>query len=205
MLNDYLKNKKVVLVGPAAYLHNSKKMNFIDSFDVVVRLNNGYNISEERIQDLGSRTDVLYHCFWGPHFPQSIPFLTYPNIEPFSTDLTKFNLVNQNRVPFEVYDLELYLKLFNLLNSRPNTGTCAIYDLINSQIKSLHVCGITMFKGGYIKGYRKTHVFNSRKEVELENNIHKNHDIGNQIKFLKNIFKDERVTLDKEVRDSIYE
>ena len=36
-LNNYLKDKKVILVGPSKHLLNSNLGEFIDSFDVVIR------------------------------------------------------------------------------------------------------------------------------------------------------------------------
>lgn len=208
-----LKDKKVIVVGPASYLEGSKKGNFIESFDVVVRLNNGYDIHESYIEDVGKRTDVLYHCLWGPHFPNSIPHLnqkvkylkcSYPNILPFSLDIGKFNKVNRDRIKFEPYQLSKYEELFNILESRPNTGTSAIYDLMSYEIKSLHISGITMFDGGYLKKYRNSHVHSSREEVEMENKKFKIHNIQSQIEFLKVFLKNEKITLDKNVGESIY-
>ena len=55
-MKEMLENKRVILVGPAAYLENSKKRDFIESFDVIVRLNNGYITQPNLIQDIGNRT-----------------------------------------------------------------------------------------------------------------------------------------------------
>ena len=61
--NDYLKNKSVIIVAPAAYTTNIEHENtgeFIDSHDVVVRMNGGWGISEKNQKYLGSRTDILF-------------------------------------------------------------------------------------------------------------------------------------------------
>ena len=55
---SYLKNKKVNIVGPADYVNEGE---FIDNYDVVVRVNRGHNMINSPIK-YGSRTDILYHC-----------------------------------------------------------------------------------------------------------------------------------------------
>ena len=72
-------------------------------------------------------------------------------------------------------------------------------------IKSLHISGITMFAGGYQKSYRENYIFNNREEVEKSNLSHKVHNIKNQIEFLKDFLQNNKITLDKEVRESMYE
>ena len=207
-------NKSVILVGPASYMEGSLKAKFIESFDVVVRMNNGYFIDESYVSDVGSRTDILYHCLWGPHFPNSIPLLrsrvgilktSYPNIHPFMQDIEKFNKLNRNRVPVEIYELEKFKFLQNTLRSRPNTGTSAIFDLLSYDISKLHICGVTMFSGGYMEKYRNSFVHKSRREVEIENQKHGVHDIEKQIDFLKKLLNNPIVSMDEEVRRAIYE
>ena len=71
--NHYLKDKSVVIVGPAGYMENSKKGDFIESFDIVVRLNNGWLPTENMYEDVGKKTTVRWHsaaewpntgCMW---------------------------------------------------------------------------------------------------------------------------------------------
>jgi len=57
-LEDYLKDKKVALVGPAPYLRGKKKGSEIDSYDVVVRIQ--HNIYDS--DDYGSRSDIIQSC-----------------------------------------------------------------------------------------------------------------------------------------------
>ena len=40
-LKDFLKDKKVILVGPSESLLKNKNKEFIESFDVIVRVNRG--------------------------------------------------------------------------------------------------------------------------------------------------------------------
>ena len=58
----YLTGKNVVLVGPASTLRGRPGMGyFIDSHDVVVRLNHAWPLPDALKPDIGSRIDVIYH------------------------------------------------------------------------------------------------------------------------------------------------
>lgn len=213
MIEDLVQNKKVIIIGPASYLDNSLKKEFIDSFDTVIRLNNSYKICKNSIKDIGDRTDILYHCLWGPHFPNSIPLLknnvkilktSYPKIPPFSFDIDRFIKANCDRVPFEIYETNKYKELCDLVGSRPNTGTMAIFDLLSYKFDRLHISGITMFDGGYMGSYRDSFMHDSREQVVKENEIYKIHNIKEQIIFLRKALIHDKITLDEEVKESIY-
>lgn len=57
---DYVRGKRIIMVGPAPYLEGQKMGKEIDSYDIVVRINHGILLSKNNPEDYGSRTDVLY-------------------------------------------------------------------------------------------------------------------------------------------------
>ena len=57
---NFLKDKKVIIVGPAESLLERGDGQFIDSFDVVVRVNRGIEPTLKNNDKLGTRTDILY-------------------------------------------------------------------------------------------------------------------------------------------------
>ena len=59
---DFLSGKKVALVGPAEYLTKLNTGEYIDSFDVVVRVNRGTEVIDKYFNSIGKRTDILYNC-----------------------------------------------------------------------------------------------------------------------------------------------
>lgn len=74
-LEEYLKGKRVALVGPAPYLQGKNKGKLIDEHDVVVRIQNGI----PSIEDYGSRTDIVQSCLnsnYGPPLVKHLQFLT---------------------------------------------------------------------------------------------------------------------------------
>src|SRR5262245_53939599 len=81
---EFLRDKRVVLVGPGPTVVGTAQGAFIDGHDVVVRLNHALPIPKAMEADVGSRTDILYHNldFTGPtklplpDFVASVPSLT---------------------------------------------------------------------------------------------------------------------------------
>ena len=90
---NFLKNKKVIIVGPAPHMRGWKQGKFIDSYDIVVRVSKGYElasglkskiadqesqgyngkfkIKEDIKDDFGERMDILYQTLfsqWGNGF-----------------------------------------------------------------------------------------------------------------------------------------
>ena len=59
MLGKYFDNKRIVLVGPSPHLIRKNLGKFIDSFDVVVRVNE-LGVVGEMSKDYGSRTDISF-------------------------------------------------------------------------------------------------------------------------------------------------
>lgn len=60
--SNFLKDKSVILVGPAPTLRGKNKGDWINSFDVVVRTNGAIMLldNEDFVKDYGSRCDILY-------------------------------------------------------------------------------------------------------------------------------------------------
>tara|TARA_A100001391_G_C5026824_1_gene267284 strand:- start:126 stop:932 length:807 start_codon:yes stop_codon:yes gene_type:complete len=224
--NQYLKDKSVIIVGPAAYMLEKESSEFIESFDIVVRLNRGWKIKDEHKKYLGERTDIRYHCgmehennggaweiqsmidnnvSWA-----SIGFPRY--LSYFHNDILKFEKMNQHfNMNFHIFsDLELYLSLHHYMGTRMALGTTAFSDLILYDIKRLHISGITFLDGGYFKDYKQSNEFNGPEATYLESDIWKNHtDVGGhamipQRKLLKLLSEiDDRITMDKEVEKVI--
>lgn len=157
-LNDYLKDKSVILVGPSPYLKGLKKGNFIDSHDIVIRFNKGWNISDDLKEDYGSKTNIRYHCMnekFGGAFEiekmkeKGVEILVsqFPeNYSKFHDDIINFDKKNQNRISkYNFSDLNYFIGICLLINTRPNVGITSIFDLINYDIKSMHITGLTFF------------------------------------------------------------
>lgn len=165
--NHYLKDKSVIIVGPASYMEGTKRKEFIESFDIVIRLNNGWLPKEFMVEDVGSRTDIRWHS--GAEWPNTggmwdmdkmidhgvkYACIQYPkNLDYFHNDIKKFEKINQKyNMPFHNWsDLELYLSFHHYLGTRLSVGMAAVTDIMFYDIKKLHVSGFSFYadKGGH--------------------------------------------------------
>ncbi|MEI6891613.1 MAG: glycosyltransferase family 29 protein [Pontiella sp.] len=160
---NYLKNKRVVIVGPAPSIDGSMQHDLIESYDVVVRVNEALPIPKGHEEDVGTRTDVLYHCMVeerGRDFAAlvdgwKLDFLcsAFPNKRWYVKDNLAF-LDRKVACPYRIVPGSLWRMLFKELHSTPNTGTTAMLDLLNHDIKELYITGFTFYQGGYSKRYK---------------------------------------------------
>lgn len=181
--NEFLKNKRVIVVGPSPSLENTNSGTEIDKYDIVVRINKAFPIEDGMEKDLGSRTDIHYHCLCttmhcgGPVFYKEMKdsnvFVScpYPKwVKPFYDDVTRFELDNKKwNLPFHIIDTDYYLSLAKMLGTRPNSGILTILDLLAYDVKELHITGFTFFRDGWRKSYKDhTKIFGEQVGKEKE-------------------------------------
>jgi Glycosyltransferase family 29 (sialyltransferase) len=216
----YLKDKRVVIVGPSPSILKTGQGKFIDDFDVVVRLNKALPIPTHLMQDIGKRTDVLYNCMnpsgeCGGKLSvdmlkkSRVQFLVgaYPAVDRMGDtnlrlkrDLNDFynSKGNLDDIVFCYFDNIAYFhKLWDEMKL-PNTGIMAILDLLKHDIKELYLTGLTFFKGGYYSEYRQyneNEVFKFMKRMDL-------HDPPKQLYFMtQRLLNSQRCILDAPLRE----
>lgn len=212
---NYLKGQRVVIVGPAPSILNSEQHDLIESYDVVVRLNRALPLPEKLKKDVGERTDVLYNCMNpsnecggkidikvlkenGVKFLVS-PYAPVQDEYRFKKDIEAYWKENGNAIPFCHVDHNHFKKLLQIMQL-PNTGICAILDLLKQDIAELYITGFTFFKGGYVKEYRP---YNEQQVLQrmARYNLHNQE---KQLKYMKNILsKDKRVKMDSALDEII--
>lgn len=192
--NEFLKDKRVVIVGPSPSLEGSGKGDWIDSFDIVVRINKAFPVEEGMTEDIGSRTDIHYHCLCtemhcgGPVFYQEMKdqnvFVScpYPKwVQPFYNDVVRFE--NDNKkwdLGFHVLDTDYFMGIAEMLGTRANSGTLTILDLLCYDVKELHITGFTWFRDGWRKSYKDhTKIFGEEEGKKKEENWLKGEFDGN--------------------------
>jgi pyruvyltransferase len=161
---DFLKNKSVILVGPAAYLQGKSLGKWIDGFDVVVRIN--YSILNTNYADYGDRTDVIYNYLADdPHGKVNVADdriinATIKNkvkyvVTTFSKsyELNAYKRKIKNKVKHIVLDRKYFDTISKKVNKAPNTGTVAIDHLLGSKAKSINVVGFDYYDGKHCKDY----------------------------------------------------
>ena len=58
---QYLVGKSVAIVGPASSVMYEKNGKEINDYDIIVRINRGYENIEDKKEYIGNRTDILYN------------------------------------------------------------------------------------------------------------------------------------------------
>lgn len=92
-MNDYLKGKRIIIVGPSPSLLKFNKGSFIDSFDVVCRIKKSFPVQKDMESKLGKRTDIL---------------ISHLKIKGKSSYQNNFTLLDSNE--FNRFDWEYYLE-----------------------------------------------------------------------------------------------
>lgn len=212
--SDFLKDKRVVIVGPAPSIIGSQQGKSIDDYDVVVRINKALPVPKTLYSDIGSKTDVLYNCLnpapdcGGPHeidlWARSTKWVCspYPEIYPFDKDIRSFNSKFNNEFNFRIFDKSYYQELVSKLNCRPNSGILAILDILSFNPKEVYVTGFTFFRGGFYKEYRNI------TEEQINNKMSKvgAHKQEPQINLVKEIYKsDSRFRVDSSLKEILEE
>ena len=167
--NQFVKDKSVIVIGPSPYLKGLGRGKIIDEYDIVVRLNKGWNVSEELQKDYGKKTTIRYHCMMehesnGGKYEienmqsKGVKWLAsqFPyNLDYFHNDNKKFRDLNKDRINFHVpADILYHLNLHEMMQTRANVATSAVFDLINYDIKNLHLSGISFYRDGWVGDYK---------------------------------------------------
>ncbi len=165
-LTEFLEGKSVAVVAPGAHIKGSNQRELIDSHDVVVRLNRGFPVQAGVIEDVGNRTDILYHIMTGhagsittdekilDRAVAEVKFIVsvHPRNDSYVTSFE--NRIN-GRTGFEAVPLSLRQFIRARVRSMPNCGVIAIAHLLSQPIKSLYLTGFSFYETGYYVGYRK--------------------------------------------------
>ncbi len=191
--------KSIAIIGPADSALSQKKGKYIDSFDIVIRLNKSIKIKEEHNEFIGTKTLFLAHCMdesevtgcgridtklWKNKGVQKVLFLLNEN--RFTPNLDKFLLKNKARLPVYQIDRKDYQKIKKCLNGKvPTTGFAALFLLLNSNCSQLYISGFTFFKTGYQIGYRPL----ISDISEMQNLIHgnQNHDVDQEFNIIRDL------------------
>lgn len=220
---EYLRDKRIVLVGPSSTLLDNKDGNLIDSYDIVIRIKKAFPIDPKLYLYIGKRTDVL-----ATHLKvkqnnfvkksdlskilNNIKWIYMPfaiNIDPFNKFYKNFRSVynkfykNYNgkkitNVHITPYSNE-YMLHSNNMKTTPTTGAATMLDLLNYDFKELYITGFTFRKNGYYKQYKSK----LEDKTSWDRTIGKGvHDMDLEINYIKQVLSThENVTVDKKLQD----
>ena len=152
MHHDMLKGKRIAFVGPAAYVKGKKQGNHIDSFDIIIRVNDPTVIPESEYADLGSRTDILYHnLHTGIFTSDKLEELLNTPLQcivglPIDSRQDNFKQVCDGKVTMSVISQYTYEGIKEEIGIDPLTGMVAIGDLLSSELTELYITGFDFYE-----------------------------------------------------------
>lgn len=218
MLDKYLNNKRIVLVGPSPHLMGKKLGKFIDSFDVVIRVNE-LGVIEEMSEDYGSRTDIafltltdealqIYIKMKEEVIHNHLKLVVCPgdeyNYNPLSNSAKTKNVkeyfnyldLNVNFYHIKVPTFEERTKIFGCF---PSTGALTIFELLNHNYKELYICGFSFYTTKFRYSPKGMEYFRIPRKTEDKHNYRMSgHDTRQEVKVLKEIRRNHpRVNGDK--------
>ena len=207
---NIVENKKILLLGPAAYLKNKKNYINLDNYDIVVKINK--MVEKNVLQSpLNSRNEILYHCLdinvpngdmpyntkiWLDKKVQHVRITHPPITEYYLKNIQNFiRIPAQRRPEHSIVDSSLFMWINRGCKTLPNAGTIAIFDLLSNNPSKLTIRGITFCKTPYSEGY---------KEVFYRKKTKSQHDHDKQLLFFSKFYQNnyERIDIDEEL-DSI--
>lgn len=199
--SDFLKNKRIALVGPSQSVEGALMGDYIDSCDVVVRMirpsNPTFLIPDRLKLDIGTRTDVVYSNFDIPSCPdlsyfnylksQGVKYInsTRPIQEIPIYPLIKNNIMSSG-ILYNNPSIEKYNGWSNKLKSSPHSGFCVMLDILSFDIKELYILGYSFHKDSCIdewishNGWNKKAYDNDIKQINNDgDNVSDTDDINN--------------------------
>ena len=220
---DFLEGKNVILVGSAGYLKDMNLGKWIDSFDLIIRMNLACPVKEDLKKDIGSRTDILYHTLIYEKFIEARPDLfkahTVDEMHSWKNDGVKWVVTHWNKsnprvkafapiiegiINWTDIPKSKHMLIKNELASTPNIGTSAITHILSSKVKSLSVIGCDYHRSGYYVGYGGFNEEQARAGTnstamwgQVKQDKESSHKVEPQLKYIKSLLKkDNRLILD---------
>lgn len=129
--SKYLQDKTVVVVGPAKTTEGLLQGGYIDSFDVVVRINNFnmfYPFPEDISKDVGSRVDMWY---------------TYKGLEQKVLNKSRRWYEPDNLIKVFKHEIPHLGKVHSMTKAQLTMGMSTIFDLCLRPIKNMYVTGFS--------------------------------------------------------------
>lgn len=163
------RNKRIAIIGAASSVLDEANGDYIESFDIVVRVNKAIVTWKPEMRDyVGKKTDVLFHSFYeneesggGPIDLElfgefGVEYIVNP-LNNSAGFLAHLNYYKRKSEPSLTYILsrKMYRKMVKPFRKwRPTVGFAALYAVLNSPAKEVYVTGFTFFKTPYAGGYR---------------------------------------------------
>ncbi len=211
MLKNYFEDKKIVIVGPSPHLIGKNYGELIDSFDIVVRINE-LGVVTEMSKDYGSRTDIsflslseeaieIYSQMKKEVNLESLKLIVHPrheyNFNPIKLEKTKhvkeyFDSLNLDIDFLQITDptFEERCKIFECF---PGTGSLTIFEILKYNFSELFVCGFSFYTTKYRYSPKGIEYFRIPKKNQHKHNYRMSgHDTRQEVRVLRKLIKNHK-------------
>ena len=151
-LAKLINGKTVAYVCSSPHLEHEQTGDYIDSFDIVARVNQNFPIPKHKYENLGKRTDIQVNCCNSIKrkaltdnidFIKTNKFILCPMIKVWEWNIAE-NFLENLGLPYDNICDGYLFKAFKEVGTICNTGLAGIIALLNYDIK-LYVTGMTFF------------------------------------------------------------
>lgn len=183
---DFVKGKKVIIVGPSKNVLADCEGIDVDSYDVIVRVNHHYaKATDEERSITGKRTDMIYHClhpslikkrdvdYWRDNNVKIITRYPWAERNPSQYDHDEFYLIDGSFID----------NLKRELHCDPHTGVVALLHLLSLPIGTLTVVGFDFYQ---------TYYFYENKDFQGEPNPSSPPSLLRQFEYVKKAVQENR-------------
>ena len=215
-----IENKRVCIAGPAQYVDKEFENygKIIDSYDVVVRMNNSINIDESLYRNYGKRIDILVTSLF-PH-----PLATYHYEEAYSNEkIPKPLVIFYHYGRLRKLYFSFFLKNDNIiiceqpkknfnelikLTRNPTSGMIAVFECLKCNPKELFITGMTFGRdekySTYVDKYFRNHPILDKWKKD-RNDWAGDHYLKGEYLITKDlILKNKNIFVDNYLRDQIF-
>jgi hypothetical protein len=166
-MNDYgkyLSGRRVCLIGASGRLVETVQTDLINSYDIVVRVNSGFPVSDKIAPFTGPRCDVLYvganaMTAWLRE-PELFSLARKSGVRWINS--VRCTIGNDRDKKFHSYrklvgtrttGREFEGKIKGMIKTLPTSGYLALIDLLGFDIVELYITGYDFYESGYFEGY----------------------------------------------------
>lgn len=168
ILKNIITNKKVAIIGPSPHLIKKNQGNLIDSYDVVIRINE-LGVDKTLWVDYGSKTDIvfltltnestmIYEAMKKELDIKELKLVVHPrdefNFDPdkkIRDDMSifqRYEFLNLNK-SFLHIEKPSFEERYKFFNCSPSTGSLAIFQILEYDFEELYIAGFSFYTTKY--------------------------------------------------------
>lgn len=165
-LEKLITGKRLAIVGPSPHLNGLGMGELIESYDLVIRINQHFPVPEHQWIDYGKRTDILFNCLNilklralghsvsnHSEYLKSLKFILQPNLSMWDIERQEntvraiYNNLGKD-IPWQNVSDGYIFKVCRQVGTICNTGLIGLAVLLNYDVEEIYLTGYTFYNMG---------------------------------------------------------